>query len=112
MAPRGVVAHWRGRPALEPMEIFPSVQRRARCSPLVMAIQNLVVHVGLFVVLIFRLSLVSLFMALFWLRRYWGVMFCRLWLGSTTGLRQLCREVVDQGHHPKERFFVLVLLGE
>ena len=34
MAPSGVIAHWRGRRALEPMEIFSSVQRRARSTPL------------------------------------------------------------------------------
>ena len=34
MAPGGVIAHQRGRPALEPMEILSSVQRRARCIPL------------------------------------------------------------------------------
>ena len=27
MAPNGVIAHLRARPALEPMKIFPSVQR-------------------------------------------------------------------------------------
>ena len=34
MAPSGVIAHKRGRPALEPVEILSSVQRRARCTPL------------------------------------------------------------------------------
>ena len=37
---------------------------------------------------------------------YWTYGYC-----STTGLRRLCREVVDQGHRPKDLFLVLVLLG-
>ena len=34
MPPSRVIAHVRGRPALEPMEILSSVQWRARCTPL------------------------------------------------------------------------------
>ena len=84
MTPSGVIAHWRGHRALEPMEIFSSVQRRARSTPLrdgdseprrlcwTFSSCSLV-----------RLSLVSLFMAYsrpsFLVTPLLGVMFCLLW---------------------------------
>ena len=62
------------------MEFFPSVQRRARCAPFGLAIQNLVVCVGLF-----RRARLSAFLwspyswlilgRVFWLRRYWALCF-------------------------------------
>ena len=63
---------------------------------------------------LYRSSLVSLFSYFCRILRYYGFGYYDWTYGycSTTGLRRLCREVVDQGHRPKERFFVLVLLGE
>ena len=86
--------------------------------PLGMAIQTLVDHVGRFRCASFALSrssLVSLFsylcrILLFYGYGYYGT-YWTYGHCSMTGPRRLCREVVDQGHRPKERFLVLVLLG-
>ena len=122
MAPSGVIAHQRGRPALEPMEILPSRPTTSSLySPQGWQLRPSSSMFDVFVALrAFPLFFVFPSFSLWRTLRYYGVwlqwyaVFSWYWSYGygAVGLRRLCREVVDQGHRPKERFFVLVLLGE